>query len=339
MTNFVGMDPAEVRQVGRTLEAQSRRLAEVTAEVDVLVRRAAAAWEGRSAHGFAQLWSSDLRSKLLSAQGSMHNLGQIAQQNADEQQRASSSAGATPLSGRHALKPPKHYTTPSAGDYRDLSRAAYPKQASPEGWTHADKAQLKAWGITPDMLDDPKSGFHAEIFVDKAGNPVVSYRGTEGMGNMQDVRSDAEGAVYLSGQTEKAVLLSKAMKSAVGADHVTYTGHSLGGRLAAVSSLATGSRAVTFNAAGVSGSEIAFIKLAAGQEVSYMQYVLSGAPGTFSDDRDAAAHNVVNFYTPNDVLTNVQRLPGVPDALGTQVENGRYDVNAISSHNLDHFNF
>ncbi len=96
MNNFVGMDPAEVRRIGRMLEAQSRRLAEVAHTVDLLVRRAVADWSGQSAHQFARAWTSTLRPTITSAQSSMHGMAQVALQNADEQERASGASKVAP---------------------------------------------------------------------------------------------------------------------------------------------------------------------------------------------------------------------------------------------------
>ncbi len=101
--------------------------------------------------------------------------------------------------------------------------------------------------------------------------------------------------------------LAKGLVQSVGADHVSFTGHSLGGRLAAVSSVATGCPAVTFDAAGVSNSELAVALGAKGQYVSLLPYVT----GDFSRARSQAEGDIVNVSLESDPLTLLQKLAEV----------------------------
>jgi hypothetical protein len=133
-----------------------------------------------------------------------------------------------------------------------LAEAAYTDK-SPKGYHRAstDPAALKKLGLTPQDLDpkDPKSGFKAEVFLpdDKNGKPVVSFRGT-------NVRPDAGSNLkQLVGKEEDSYnramqLAAKLKKNGVDAE---FTGHSLGGGLAAAAARATGKNATTFNASGV----------------------------------------------------------------------------------------
>lgn len=55
-----------------------------------------------------------------------------------------------------------------------------------------------------------------------------------------------------SSQYDEAVSLAKIISKDVGDNELTFLGHSLGGGLAAISSLATGRHATTFNPASIS---------------------------------------------------------------------------------------
>ena len=90
------------------------------------------------------------------------------------------------------------------------------------------------------------------------------------------------------------------------------TGHSLGGRNAALASVATDARAVTFNAAGVSAGDYLFAATAGGKSVSLLQYAAGtvGAP--------LAAPHVTNYATKTDPLTIIQIATAAPDAIGRQ---------------------
>ena len=87
-------------------------------------------------------------------------------------------------------------------------------------------------------------------------------------------------------------------------------GHSLGGGLASLASLSTGSKGHTFNAAGLSPVT------AARYGVS-----LSNASGL-----------VTAYYSSTDLLNLAQdMLPGIPGAAGTRVSLGRAGIHDIYS--------
>lgn len=154
--------------------------------------------------------------------------------------------------------------------------------------------QLIAAGIDPALLDDPESGFHAEVFTNKDGEIVIAYRGTEfGQDYNVDVAEDAFGSVAVSAQTANALALAEAVNGAYGADNVVHTGHSLGGRLAAVAAIASGSPAVTFNAAGLS-------------EATYAQ--IAAQTGSTPEEIQAWAENggIRSYWTDDDILTQAQ---------------------------------
>lgn len=110
--------------------------------------------------------------------------------------------------------------------------------------------------IDPSMLEDAGSGFRAAIYQNPAGQYVVAYAGTNPK-EIPDLKADAAQAFGLeTKQYDQAIALAKRAEVAFGDGNVAFTGHSLGGGLAAAASLATGGSAVTFNAAGLSNGTL-----------------------------------------------------------------------------------
>ena len=92
------------------------------------------------------------------------------------------------------------------------------------------------------------SGFRAGIYSNDK-QYVLAFAGTN---DWRDWLSNVRQATgYDDVQYNQAVAAAKSAKAAFG-DALVIAGHSLGGGLAATAALATGTVAVTFNAAGVS---------------------------------------------------------------------------------------
>jgi RHS repeat-associated protein len=134
---------------------------------------------------------------------------------------------------------------------------------------------------------DPQDGFAACLSVDESGKYTLALRGTEGPG---DRGANFRQAVGLSSsQYEQAMALGIDVYQATGGD-VLFTGHSLGGGLASAAAVATGGRAITFNAAGLS------------------PFTVSGKHGGIR------AH-----YIRGDILSIVQDFTLLPNAAGTRI--------------------
>ena len=97
------------------------------------------------------------------------------------------------------------------------------------------------------------------------------------------------------------------MANGVTAGNFSLAGHSLGGELAAAGSIATGSKATTFNAAGLSYTSMTLARESAIQN------------GFFTSDVDARAR-VENYHFTTDPLTLLQRRSSLPEAYGKQIE-------------------
>ena len=114
--------------------------------------------------------------------------------------------------------------------------------------TRTDKDDVRAAGIDPALMHNAKSGFDASFYRDARGHVVLAFTGTD---EGRDWKHDfGQGLGLKDKQYDRAIHLGLKAKDALG-DSVIFTGHSLGGGLAAAASLASDIPAVTFNAAGV----------------------------------------------------------------------------------------
>ena len=207
-----------------------------------------------------------------------------------------------------------------------LATASYGTRGDPpEGWSPVSDALLESRGVTdPTAWRQTFLGggeqtmaqqFKAEIYSDGTGNFVLSYRGTaEGKADWEN--NFTQGTGFETGPVDKftgtavatavefAVLFGDARNGA--ATNLAITGHSQGGGLASVGSLASGVPAVTFDASGIHPNTLDRMGLAPQQA------------------RDAAEGGQIRAYSlKSDLLTRVQEgsLIGLaaPDALGTSI--------------------
>ncbi|WP_419870950.1 lipase family protein [Chryseobacterium sp. CT-SW4] len=114
------------------------------------------------------------------------------------------------------------------------------------GW----RVSQRDFGIN---LKDDESGFKSQVYERVVNGKVTEYTyataGTEA--DWGDVGADAKQPLGLSIQYSLAAKNATALSNAVGDTELTFTGHSLGGGLAALESNLTRREAITFNAAGV----------------------------------------------------------------------------------------
>lgn len=209
-----------------------------------------------------------------------------------------------------------------------LATAVYGTRGDPpEGWNSVTDAQLQEMGVQDpqawrlqylganDAVASNAQEFLADIYTDGQGNYVLSYRGTAEKGPDWD-NNFRQGLGYETRDGDKfsvtavntAVEFARVFGDPPGgnATNLAITGHSQGGGLASVGSLASGIPAVTFDASGIH-------------------------PNTFDRigidpqrARDLAEGGQIRAYSlSSDALTNVQDswVTGVlaPDAIGTQI--------------------
>lgn len=199
-------------------------------------------------------------------------------------------------------------------DKMDLAGRPHPRGdwKEPPGWHEVSPAELRSLGIDPKILEDKKTGFHATLFRDDNGRYVLSYEGTDFKDHAGDVVTDVMGAGATSAQVHQAIQAATTVKQRLMANGVTagnfsLTGHSLGGELAAAGSIATGAKATTFNAAGLSYTSMTLARESAIQN------------GFFTSNVDARAR-VENYHFTTDPLTLLQRRSTLPEAYGKQIE-------------------
>lgn len=168
-----------------------------------------------------------------------------------------------------------------------------------EGFNRLSADALLGVGIDPASLQDAASGFQAGIYSDNQ-QYVLAFAGTN---DMRDWLSNVRQATgYDDVQYNQAVSLAKSAKAAFG-DALVIAGHSLGGGLAATAALATGTVAVTFNAAGVS---------------DYTLNRMGIDPAAAK--QDAQAGGIRRYSEQYDMLTGTQESTSlIPDAIGHKI--------------------
>lgn len=208
-----------------------------------------------------------------------------------------------------------------------LATAVYNTRGGPpEGWTSVTDQQLRdrgiadpqAWRLTHlgfnDCTQKNAQEFRADIYTDGNGNFVLSYRGTaEGGADWDNNFRQGLGFETRDGDKFSVTAANTGVEFArvfgnngANSDNLAITGHSQGGGLATVGSIASGVPAVTFDASGVH-------------------------PNTWDRmgidpqrARDIAEGGQIRAYSlADDALTKAQDswVTGLvaPDALGTQI--------------------
>jgi hypothetical protein len=153
-------------------------------------------------------------------------------------------------------------------DYALLSQASYKdpviESRGPEGTTYKD-IKLDGVSYRPlDHMDDPKTGFQATAYQNKAtGEVIIAYRGTEfDREAKQDGMADAAMTFKgTNGQAAESMAFTKRVIDAAKQNaelthqplNVTVTGHSLGGTLAEINAYKFHLHGETFNSFGAAG--------------------------------------------------------------------------------------
>ena len=101
-------------------------------------------------------------------------------------------------------------------------------------------------------LDDKKSGLVAALYRKDGVSPkyVYAIAGTRGM-DIKDWKANLGQLAGISNQYDRAGEISEKLARVFGSKNITMVGHSKGGGQAAYCALRTGSRAITFNPAGL----------------------------------------------------------------------------------------
>jgi hypothetical protein len=169
----------------------------------------------------------------------------------------------------------------------------------PKGWQEVSAAEREELGLGALQLWDDHSGFNSQLYRNNSkGHYVYAFQGTnltainDWLNNVMQ-GGGVEADQYKLG-LENGLLLSKQL----GTVELQFTGHSLGGGLAAAAATAAGVKAITFNAAGVHANTL-------------KKY------GKVCED---ALPLVINYFIPGELLTFLQTKTLMPDAIGIQKE-------------------
>lgn len=135
--------------------------------------------------------------------------------------------------------------------------ASYKKNSTPGGY----------WSL--DSIDNPKSGFHAEVFTN-GKDIIIAYRGTNWLIGIDGRNDIAMSRGRIPAQATEALQVYDAIKEKYPNIDITVVGHSLGGSLAQIVSAIRGCVAVTFNAYGTKNMFKSGIKL---NEANITNYV------------------------------------------------------------------
>lgn len=305
-----------------------------TIEVYVTSRVNAVAWHGTDLQEFHAEWNSQHRSALRRIADLLDSQQGVLEANAAAQDQVSSAGtavvsgivlGAAAVSASSGAAvcttredDVKRYE--KAFDLLKLSDAAYGgADANLPGYRLLAGSELDALGLSgPKMWT--ASGLGVQVYEDRNGNYVVAYEGSQpptlDVTKAYDMVADWIGNDLLGSnlpllpglnvQESQAISIAATLSKHVGSESVTYTGHSLGGQLAAVSAMMSGSQAVTFDATAVSDRAMS---------------VLGG--------RERSEQYVTNYYAPNDLAHDV-----TGNAAGVNEEIGTGSWNPIASHNL-----
>jgi hypothetical protein len=178
----------------------------------------------------------------------------------------------------------------------DAAQSVYADAPTPpRGYRAATDSELAEMRLTREYIDeplDPQTGrpteFRAAVFIEeRTGDPLVAFRGTQ---SIDDWRANfSQGLGMDSFHYSRAQSVADRVASSPRGANVRFTGHSLGGGLAAAAARKTGRPATTFNAAGLHADTV----------------------------RNPVDAPIDAVHVRGELLTTAQYLPGLPDARST----------------------
>ena len=146
-----------------------------------------------------------------------------------------------------------------------------------------DEILIGGWAFSPykTFALNTDYGLKSAVYERTLENGEIEYTyafvGTE---DGTDILHDGLQVLGLSGQYSKAMENLETLQELIGSSELTLTGHSLGGGLAALGSMKTGLKALTFNAAGVSQATKLFngVNMFKSVETNIEAYILATDP-------------------------------------------------------------
>lgn len=353
---LVGMDlEAMIRLLDR-LRGLETRMSAVERTLTPQVRQTSGYWQGPDQRQFVTSWEQQTAPRLRRTVQGLTDAITLLQRQLEEQ-RQTSAAGPGSSAGGHAAgsgnRPAEtNISRPSVGQFIDFADYARPDKKLPDslqGWARIndDPAELAKLGLSQDDLNRlTKADMQMSIFKSAAGHYVISY---EGSSSAADWANNAVGIRRMSEQQDRAIDLAVKIGQHLEPGTFEFTGHSAGGGFAALSSIATGAHATTFNSAGASVPAIVHAITAREGQPPWLQPI-SGVAGEvaakglvtsmLADDLGTAFSSVDNYHTSGDFLSTAQwhgtPFNGglIPSAIGQQHVLPSQSGNPVAEHDM-----
>jgi len=167
-----------------------------------------------------------------------------------------------PLAEKYYPYTPYHYGAGNPLRYVDVSGeeptpAEALRMSSHVYGDQSDDVLIGGWSLSKNKTDilNQSYGLKSAVYERtlENGNKEYTYA-FAGTQDATDILHDGLQLIGASGQYTQAIENLQALQENIGTAELTLTGHSLGGGLAALGSMKTGLKALTFNAAGVSSA-------------------------------------------------------------------------------------
>ena len=210
------------------------------------------------------------------------------------------------------------FMTPAASNDVYFSRIT-----EPPNWTQLSAPSRRDQlpdGLMNATFEDPNTGFRAMLYRSKDEQEiVVVYRGVRRTNIFQDSQTClSQGLGFGAAAYRQAIELAVAAVEVYG-DKVIFTGHSMGGGLAASASMVANRPAVTFNSAGVHPATLEGFGLVDNATI------------------DERLKSIENYYVPGEWLSTLQRPCFVKSAAGVHIPlpdvGGRVSVKMVPARN------
>lgn len=324
---FSGLDPAEVTASADILARQAAALDHVAVSVDALLRTVTHHWEGADAQDFHQWWVAQHRPGLVAAAQTVRTMSTDLRNQVADQQHASGSSGHVSI-GRAVSGVPDSVSGSSHDrqwvlEMAQLAKAAYGKGGAPDGFTPVETV----------MQGD---GFEAHAYryakPDGSTGYVIAFGGSDDLHDW--VFNNATDKLGIgASQYKQAVDMAREYVAKYPGADLAFTGHSLGGGLASVASIATGQPATTFNAAEPGYSDLYYA-----MHQTYPSRFTYIAQTAGFDRIHPDVSGITTFRTADDVLTGSESaFEARQSALGTghTLSYTHPQLSPISAHGID----
>lgn len=321
---MVGADSDALRRLASRFDRSAERLTSMSKSVRSGLQ--ASAWVGPVSARFRVTWDSEHSVRLAEAALRLTDHAARLRAEADQQEAASAAHSGSLLAVQTPVPEAggRNISDLSVQDCVDLMEASYDPSKAPDGWEVLDAAELAKLGLSPSDLTS-LLGLDAVILTNEHGEYVLSFAGSKHANDWREnVWSGIKSVSFQpmsDNQVIEAMDLARMLAAVVGKDDLLIVGHSLGGREAAAASLATGARAITFNAAGVTAHDIAYASWLSGEGRSTPRALWDSLPipGIEQHTWGLDDSRITNYFSVTDGLTWAQLLTEGGNAIGEQV--------------------